>query len=214
MPEAMDCPDGAAAGDISPGAAMRLVAGRLMAQGFEVRGPEWAEGRRMQVINLREATCEVTVEDSGLTIWEYLRPASKGADLDRLTALVTHLLTEGHAYPPRHGSAGRTVRAGLQSAVGRDLEANGLMVDLEVYADHHSFEVASEIVVTSPAHPERGRVHITDDPGLTWECGFQEHPVDPAATADTITAVLIRDIADGYICLGEPALACKGQAAH
>lgn len=212
MPEAMDCRDSAAGGDSSPGAAMRVVAGKLAAQGFDVRGPEWEDGRRLQIINLPGITCEVTAGDSGLTTWEYLRAASKGADPGRLTALVMHLLTEGRAYPPGQDGGAGTVRTGLQSAAGRGLEANGLTVDLEIYPDHHSFEVASEIVVTSPAHPGRGRVFISNEPGLAWECGFEEYPVDPAAIADTITAVLTAGIADGYIGLGEPALAVSGQA--
>ncbi len=176
MPEAMNCQDGAAAGDSAPGAAMRAVAGKLAAQGFDVRGPEWEDGRRLRITNLPGTTCEVTVEDSGFVTSEYLRAASKGADPDRLTALVMHLLTEGRAYPPGQGTGTRNARTRLQSVAGRELEANGLTVDLEVYPDHVSFEVGADIVVTSPAHPERGRVRIGDEPGLAWECGFQGAP--------------------------------------
>ncbi len=212
MPEAMDCHDSAAPGDGAPGAAMRVMAGKLAAQGFDVSGPEWEEGRRLRITNLPGTTCEVTVEDSGFITWEYLRRASKGADVGRLTGLALHLLIPGRPYPPRPGGSARNDRTGLYGIVGRELEANGLTVDLEVYADHVSFEVAAEIVVADPAHPECGRVRISDEPGLAWECGLQEHPVDPAAIADAILTVLTADIADGYTRVGETALACSGQA--
>jgi hypothetical protein len=190
-----------------PGAAMRAVADRLAAHGFDVRGPDWEEGRRLTITNLPGITCEVTVEDNGFVTWEYWRGASKGTDPDRLAGLAMHLLTADRAGLARQGTGTRDVRAGLQGIIGRELEANGLAVDLEVYADHVSFEVAAEIVVTNPAHPERGRVRIGDEPGLTWECGYQEDPSDTEAIADTITT-LAHDIEDGYIQRGEPAPAC------
>ncbi len=191
-----------------PGAAMRAVAAKLAAHGFHVCGPDWEEGRRLRITNLPGTTCEVTVEDSGFVTWEYWRGASKGTDPDRLASLAMHLLIAGRAYPPRQGAATRNVNAGHQGIIGRELEANGLTVDLEVYADHVCFEVAAEIVVTNPAHPGRGRVRIGDEPGLTWECGYQEGPSAPEAIADTIITILAQDIEDGYVQRGEPAPAC------
>ena len=211
MPEAIDCRDRAAAGDGRPGAAMRAVAGQLAAHGFGVSGPDRDEGRRLTITNLPGTTCEITVEDNGFVTWEYWRGASKGADPDRLAGLAMHLLTAGRGGLPRQGTGTRNVRTGLQAIIGRELEANGLTVDLEVYADHVSFEVAAEIVVTNPAHPGRGRVRIGDEPGLTWECGYQEDPSDTEAIADTIITTLAHDIEDGYIHRGEPALVCSGE---
>src|SRR6266508_6961141 len=63
----------AAAHSGEPGAAMRAVAARLAAHGFDVRGPAWAEGRRLMVTNLAGATCDVTAEDDGPVTWEYAR---------------------------------------------------------------------------------------------------------------------------------------------
>jgi hypothetical protein len=204
--------DSAAAHDGEPGAAMRAVADKLAAHGFDVRGPGWAEGRCLRVTNLPGTTCDVTVEDDGFAVWEYWRGASKGADPDRLTGLVMRLLTGDSAGRPRAGAASRNFTAGLQGIVGRELRAKGLDVDLDVYADHASFEVVAEIVVTNPAHPERGQVRVGGEAGLMWESGYCGEPgTDAAAIADTIITVLAEDIEDGYVQRGEPVVACGGR---
>src|SRR6266566_3787403 len=166
----VDDNDNAAVHHRGPGAAMHMVAEKLTAHGFDVRGPEWEEGRRLRVTNLPGTTCEVTVED-GFVTWEYWRWASKGADPDRLAGQVMRLLTGDAATLLPSGAAARSVRVGMQGIVGRELKAKGLDVDLDIYADHGAFEVIAEIVVTNPAHPERGRVRVGDEAGLLWECG-------------------------------------------
>jgi hypothetical protein len=213
MPKMPNDYDDAAVGHGGPGTALRVVAAKLAAHGFDVRGPEWAEGRCLTVINLPGTTCEVTFEDHGFVAWEYWRGASKGADPDRVAARVVRLLTDDGADLPRSGTAARNLRAGLQGIVGRELEAKGLAVGLDVYADHVAFEVAAELVVTNPAHPERGQVRVGDEASLLWECGYcGAGRIDPGAIADTIIAILAADIADGYIQRGQAALACSGQA--
>src|SRR6266542_440786 len=208
---AIDHRGSAAAHSGEPGAAMRAVAARLAAHGFDVRGPAWAEGRRLMVTNLAGATCDVTAEDDGPVTWEYARGASEGADPGMLAGLVMRLLTGDNARR-RSRVDRRDLTAGLQSTVGRELKAKGLDVDLDIYADHASLEVIAEIVVTNPAQPERGRVRIGDELGLEWESGCcGDAGSDALAIADTIITVLAEDIEDGYVRRGEPALAGSGR---
>jgi hypothetical protein len=207
MPEPVnDC--GAAAVCIGgPGAAMRQVAENLAACGFTVRLPERSDSRCLTITNLPGTTCDISVADNGAIMWEYWRGASNGADPVRVAALALWLLTDdGQGYS--HPSV-VPIPAGcsLQSMVGRDLEAKGMDVSLDVYADHICFEVAAEIVVTNLARPERGQVRVDDEAGLVWETGRYGARNDPGNISDTIIAVLARDIEDGYIQRGALALA-------
>jgi hypothetical protein len=191
-----------------PGAAMRKVAETLAAHGFEVCPPEWPDSRCLTITSLPGTTCDVTVEDSGAVTWEYWRGASEAADPDRVAALALRLLTDGSEDLPPASAALTTTGYSLQGTVGRELEAKGMDVSLNVYADHLCFEVAAEIVVTNPARPERGRIRVGDEAGLVWEtgrCGTDR--TDPGAITGTIIAVLAQDIEDGYVRRGELARA-------
>jgi hypothetical protein len=62
--------------------------------------------------------------------------------------------------------------------------------NLDARADDHELAVAG-IVVTSPAHPGRGRVLGTGEAGLTWKSDYRTPAAaDPLTTADVIIAVL------------------------
>jgi hypothetical protein len=203
MPKTLDDYSSLAVCD-DPGKAMRAAAEKLAACGFDVRGPYWEEGRSLTVTGLRDTMCEVTVEDSGLVTWEY-RP-SDSADPDKVAALVMRLLTDGRpAVPAGRQDLPEPRTALMKGLVGRRLAARGMAVCLEVY------EVAAEISVTNPDCPQRGRVHVTDDGELMWECGYEEHGSDTGAIAGLIAAILAEDIAQGCVQRGEAALADRGQ---
>lgn len=193
-----------------PGKAMRAVAEKLAAHGFDVRGPYWEEGRSLTISGLRDTMCEVTVEDSGLVTWEY-RPGDS-AGPDKVAARVMRLLTDGRpAVPARRQDQPEPRTALMKGIVGRRLATRGLAVCLEVYEDQVAYEVAAEISVTNPDCPERGRVNVTDDGELMWECGYEEHGSDTGAIAGLIAAILAEDIAQGCVQRGEAALADSGQ---
>jgi hypothetical protein len=197
--------DSAVSRHSEPGAKMRMVADRLTAHGYHVHEPEWPESRRLVVTNLAGTTCDVTVDDGGGVTWEYWRGASKGADPDRLAGLVEWLLAPGRPARTRR-TAGRVVTAELPRIVGRALKTHGLEVGLDVCADDHELLVVADVVVTNPAHPERGRVLVSDEAGLTWESDYHAPtPPDPLTIADVIVTVVGEDIEDGYVRRGQPA---------
>jgi hypothetical protein len=212
MPTALNNGDGAAVREAEPGAAMRMVAAKLAAHGYDVCEPEWPDSRRLMVTNLPGTTCDVTVDDSGGVTWEYWRHVGEGADPDRLAGLVAWLLApdEGADRPRR--AARRVVTAELPRIVGRALKARGLEVSLDICADDHELLVVADVVVTNPAHPERGRVLVGDEAGLTWESDYYTPaPLDPLTIADVIVTVLDQDIEDGYVQRGGPVLAGCGR---
>src|SRR5260370_38765631 len=127
MPKALDDYGSIAVCD-DPGNAMRAVADKLAVHGFDVRPPDWEEGRSLTVTGLRETMCEVTVEDSGFVIWEY-RPEDS-ADPDKIAGRVMRLLTDDSpAFPATQDRP--EPKTALKALVGRRLEAQGLAVCLE-----------------------------------------------------------------------------------
>jgi hypothetical protein len=106
-------------------AQMDVVAETLTAHGFDVRGPDWEDSRLLKVMGLRDATCEITVEDSGFLTWEYHPGAGDGIDPDKITGRVMRLLTSGER-PRWHGRA--APGAGLKGLVGCRLKTMGLVL--------------------------------------------------------------------------------------
>lgn len=211
MPRTAVDSHGTAVHNGGPGRAMRQVAEKLAAHGFDVCLPEREAGRCLQVANLPGTTCDITVEDNGAVTWEYWREVSQSADPGRVIALALRLLTDDSVDYPGASPPG-TAGCSLHGIVGRELEARGLDVSLDVYADHVCFEAWGEIVATNPAQPQRGRVRVGDEPGLLWKsgcCGAGYHDTD--AIADLIVTVLTADVADGYVQRGEPALDGAGR---
>ena len=60
MPKALDDYSSRAVCD-DPGKAMRAVAEKLAARGFDVRSPEWEESGRLTITSAERARCELTV---------------------------------------------------------------------------------------------------------------------------------------------------------
>jgi len=195
-----------------PAAAMHVVAAKLASHGFDFHGPDWEEGRRLTVTNLRDTTCEITVEDHGLVVWEYWPEAGNNADPEKITSLVMRLLSDDGVDPAGRRLERTTPTSCLKGLVGCELKGRGLAVCLDVYEDHVAYEVAAEIVVTNPVRPERGQVRVTDDGALMWECGCWDGAgSDTAAVAEKIVSILATDIEDGYVRHDGVALAGSGR---
>jgi hypothetical protein len=192
IPEALN--DNAAAG--RPGAAVCIVAGILGASGFGTRCTGWEESRTLAVTGLLDAACEVTVDDNGCFRWECY-PRGCG-DPDQMAGRVMRLLAGTSPPPPGGAHARPAPGTGL---VGRRLRVCGMAVSLEVYEDHTALDVAAEISVTNPGCPGRGRVLVSDEGALLWECDDE----DTAGLAADIAGILAADIAQGCLQRAAPA---------
>jgi hypothetical protein len=149
------------------GELMRLVAAGLAQCGW---GPGVAgikNGRRLP-ITVPGAQCALTIDDSGLVVWEW-HPAAGGAvDPRELAELACALLTgRVGRYPLLGDGYGPTIT--LKGAVGRELKARGLTVGLELYEDSLFFDVNAGIVASWPGGGQGAEVRVTDDGRLTWE---------------------------------------------
>jgi hypothetical protein len=85
----------------------------------------------------------------------------------------------------------------LKGQAGRALAGQGMRVRLDVLdEDEQHFEVHAEITVTSPEHPGRGTVRITDDGLLRWH-GQLRTPGHPDTELDLgrLTQTLARTLA-------------------
>jgi hypothetical protein len=191
MPRALEDYGSLAVCNDEPGTAMRAVAEKLAARGFGVRSPEWEESRRLTITGAGRARCELTVEDGGSVRWDYRPGSGPGTDPAEMTALVLRVLGAAGAGEPR-----TRARPGvsLKGVVGRALAARGLKVGMQVFEDPDFYAVSAEIVVSSPARPERGQVSVSDDGDLTWECRYYDD--DTAQIADAVAGIVTDGIGE------------------
>lgn len=172
--------------------AMNVIADGLKGCGLDICGPEFEGWHYLIIGNTPGFPCEVSVCD-GAAEWEYRPVHNAHAGPAHITGIALNLLGAGatgfRTLPPE--SPGPT----LKSTVGRALAKSGMQVRLEIICkDESFFEVYSEIEVTNPAQPSRGRVWIADDSTLRWQCDLygagQETGITPAGIATAIAKAL------------------------
>lgn len=186
MPEVLDDRYG------EPGRAMRAVAENLAAHGFRVHRPEWEESRCLTITNVGSARCELTVEDGVFVRWDYWPRSGRATDPAEVTGLALRVLGAEGAGPEPTAPPG----VSLMGLVGRALDARGLNVGIEVYADPVFYDVAAEIVVQNPAQPERGQVRVSEDGDFSWECHYYDEKCgDAGKIADSIVRIFAEGIA-------------------
>jgi hypothetical protein len=172
------------------GAPMRVMAEMLAERGFDVYGPEREESWLLTIVNAIQARCEIGVEDSGRVFWRYFPWAGADTEPAEISGMVLRMLgayTGDSAEQYAHLHRGAT----LKGAVAREIQARGLDADMEVYEDELFYDVDAEVILTNPAKPERGRVRVTDDGAILWECEHGEIPERAAAIADVTAEVLV-----------------------
>jgi hypothetical protein len=177
-------------------AAAQAIAHALTGHGHDVRVPGQAGSSFLQIANVRGARCELTVYDSGAFDWEYLRHDPGRPAPAALAAMALRIL-RGDATPVASVPVPGDLRLSFKGQAGRALAGQGMCVRLDVLdEDEQYFEVYAEISVTSPAHPGRGTVRITDDGLLCWQGQLRtpEHP-DAELDLDQLTQTLARTLA-------------------
>jgi hypothetical protein len=172
------------------GRAVGLITRRLAAHGFGADTRDRSDMQEIVILNVTGARSCLDVTDSGYALWHYEPRTGPATDPGALTAIILHVFG---APPP--ATSPDTYRAfTLKGAAGRQLQDQGLDVNLQVYKDLASFEAATEIEVTSPAQPRRGSVRLNDEGDLEWECDYgAAFHGDAARLIDTIAPVLHQD---------------------
>jgi hypothetical protein len=175
--------------------AMRTVADGLTSHALDVSGPEWDGSQYLKITNVRGVLCEVTMREDGSVEWEYLLPHDSQADPAHLTDVVRSVLGED-VTRDRSVLPVRPRSLTLKGMVGWACQQRGLCASLEVvYIDPAFFEVYSEVEVTNPARPARGRVRVSDEPAVRWGCRI----ADPASRIPGIGLTEITDTIAGAL---------------
>ena len=170
--------------------AARLVMDTLAAEGFGTRPRAWEELWNLAITGVRHARACLVVAEHEYLRWDYEPDSGPETSPAGLAALVMRLLgADGAGVRPPDD---RTYRAFLvKGATGRLLEDRGLKVELLCYEDLESFEVVSEIQVTNPARPGRGKARVTDHGDIEWECHVhQAFGTDTAAVVPVIAPAM------------------------
>lgn len=174
---------------------VQLISRRLAACGFGVHLSHWRDREELVILNVSGARSCLTLTSCGHARWHYEPSAGPATDAATLAAIILHILSA--TSPPDLGrdvqAIGRCPDQGfpLKGAVGRYLQDRGLTVTLQIDEDLESFEVTTEIEVTSPARPRLGAVRLADDGHLDWKCDYRAaFHGDTAAFADIIALIL------------------------
>jgi hypothetical protein len=175
-------------GPHSADASMPAVAERLSRHGLDVRFPQRAESCTLNVISAGNIRCDVIVDDEAGAAGECNIAPTKGITPARISPLVACMLGIEYTDPGRYAALRRGVP--LAGAVARDMVARGLHAAMDVIEDHESYQVFADVIISNPARPGRGKVHIGDDGWVYWECDRDEFPGGTDGFADTIARFL------------------------
>jgi hypothetical protein len=149
------------------------------------------------------ARCALTVEDWGSVTWEWSPAAGNAVDPLGLADVACALLTGCAGLSRWQSDGGGRADLTVKGRVGRELQARGLQVALEVYPDELSFEAHAAIVASAPGTGQAAEVRVTDDGWLSWErdCAAEEAAIcwqpdhtawiaDPGKVAGDIVAAV------------------------
>jgi hypothetical protein len=170
------------------------VADRLTDHRLDIRSPEWERSHLLRITNIPGVMSEISVYDNGAVEWEYCQCHGNPADPAVIAKMAMSML--GADIPDYRGPL--LLRPGyltLRGVIGRALAQRGMHVSLDVYRDEFCFEAYSEIKVTNPARPDRGKVRLTDDNSIVWECRLSDlapnsQGIDFKEVAETIAFAL------------------------
>jgi hypothetical protein len=161
---------------------MHVIAEELRGLDLNIFNPEWDQTHFLKIENLYGALCEITIDASGRVAWEYRQVHGYHSGPAELAGMVLELLGGSSSEAPAT-SPGRHAGLTLGAAAGMALRACGMKVRLGTVGRNESMlGVYADVEVTNPARPDRGRVQVSDDGVIRWECRFS----DPARDAKGI----------------------------
>jgi hypothetical protein len=164
----------------TPSGLIRLVADGLTGNDFKV-GPPERDDEHCLSIDIPAGHCALTVEDWGSVVLDWDPAAGSAVDPLELADLASALLT-GRPGPGRwEGNSSDRPNLTLKGRVGRELQARGLHVELEVYPDDEIFEAGTVIVASAPSTCLDAEVRLDDYGRLGWErdYGTEEAAIRP-----------------------------------
>ncbi|HEX7659037.1 MAG TPA: hypothetical protein VF444_06105 [Pseudonocardiaceae bacterium] len=143
------------------------------------------------VVEYRGARCRLYIADNADVELEWAPLDADVADPLRVADHVAGLLSaDPVARDPNAGNG--SSRITFKGAVGRDLEARGFHVQLNIYQDETFFDVTVDIVVTQPDGDETSRVYVDDDGGFMWVANFWDEDVPAQRIAQAIADTMVR----------------------
>jgi hypothetical protein len=195
-----------------PGTLLSLVMDGLASAGLDVRQGEGC----LLAIAWPGVRCQLAVSDWGTAEWELWPQSPAGADPNLAADAATALLTGRPGPFPRLSDGGRS--GTFKGAVGRELRARGLEVELAMYADEVGFDTFAEVVATTPDGADTAQVRVADDGGLTWVREYQAGaaPSGPGRAPDPagVAAELVEAVTRAMACLRPAAAQAPGRAAR
>jgi len=186
------------AGGDAAGAALRTVADRLTAHGFDILVPAEQEPCQLFLTNVRGALCQLDFTSSRKMVWVHQPFYGASVSPEGIAGMVMALLgitrTTGHGLPTKLCPG-----LGLKGVVGQVLTACGLHVRLEVtYRDDMNYEIYAAVEVTNPAEPARGHVQVGDDAAIRWECGVGDPTTGTSGLPPADVAQVIAQALEGH----------------
>jgi hypothetical protein len=166
---------------------MNAVAERLTSLGLKVVFPHRPESRRLTVTSTSNLRCDVIIDDDNGAAECAIAPAT-ATTAAQVAPVVAGMLGTGYPDPGHYAALHRGMP--LAGGVAREMTARGLRADMDVIEDHESYQVFADVIITNPARPERGRVHIGDDGWICWECDRDDIPGGNDAFAGIIASFL------------------------
>jgi hypothetical protein len=171
-----------------PGDPLSAMAEMLTRHGLTVRTTGCDGSRLLKVTGTGRAACDVIVAEDCYFTCEYAAGRDRRTSAANTARIVARMLGADYTSSQRYRHLHRGVtQAG---AVGREMKARGMTVTMSVLGDAETYSVFADIVITNPAKPERGKVHIENSGWVYWECYGDEIADGPADLADTVADVL------------------------
>lgn len=170
-----------------PEESMRVIAEGLTKHGLTVSTTGCEDSRRLKVTGTGGAACDVIVDEDYYFTCEYTPGRNRQTSPADTARVVARMLGTDYTSPQQYAH----LHQGIPSpgAVGREMKARGMTVTLDVMPDEETYSAFVAIVITNPACPERGTVHLEKN-WVCWECNGAEITGGPAELAGTVADVL------------------------
>jgi hypothetical protein len=171
----------------------------LNARDFDVLDPASEGSHYLYVTNARDAFSEIIIRRGVGISWEHRPFHGGGLGAVLIAGMTLDILAASNAQALDESEQSRPGRA-LSMAVGGVLTRYGMHVRRAPIGEVGVLTLTARraaIIVANPARSDRGRVRVSDNGTIRWECRLRPQladapGVDPAEAAATIAGALLR----------------------